>query len=169
MFYTLRKFENWIEVHTFGIIFIFVFFLFLWMLKRLSKKYKYDFDLFKNNILVLFVSSFLFSRLFYIFFHWKDFWWLSSLKLTNFFINTDYKFSLYWLIFWFFLALLVILKVRKESILKYIDWVVLSFLFVLWIWYIWGLTISYIIISRWISFSTYCTIYLINITIFFFF
>jgi len=54
----------------------------------------------------------------------------------EFFIMSDYNFSLYWAIFGFFLILAINLKLRKENILKYIDWVVLSFVFVLVLGYI---------------------------------
>jgi hypothetical protein len=55
---------------------------------------------------------------------------------------SDYNFSLFWAMFWFFIVFIINLKLRKEKIEKYIDWLVLSFLFILIIGFIgaflWG-------------------------------
>ncbi len=55
---------------------------------------------------------------------------------------SDYNFSLFGGIFGFFLVLYVLLKGKRELLLRYIDGVMLSFLFVLVLWYIgsflWG-------------------------------
>lgn len=56
----------------------------------------------------------------------------------EFFIMSDYNFSLYWALFWFFLVLYINVKLRKEKIDKYIDGLVLSFLFITYIWFIWA-------------------------------
>jgi len=126
----------WLRIYTFWFTIIPIFFLFYRMLKKLSKRFNYDFDLFRSNILIFFFSTFIFSRLFYIISQWNDMKFIK--KMFEFFIMSDYNFSLYWAIFWFFLVLIVYLKFRKESILKYIDWIVLAFTFVLFIWYIWA-------------------------------
>lgn len=54
----------------------------------------------------------------------------------EFFIMSDYNFSLYWALFWFFIVLIYSLKVNKIRSDKYIDVTVLSFLFVATLWYI---------------------------------
>jgi len=106
------------------------------MLKKLWKKYSYDASIFINNILWYFLSVFFFSRLFYIISKWNDLKYINN--PLEFFIMNDYNFSLFWAIFWFFIVLIINLKIRKEKIEKYIDWLVLSFLFILIIWYIWA-------------------------------
>jgi len=54
----------------------------------------------------------------------------------QFFIMSDFNFSLFWAIFWFLLVLTVLVRIEKSSITRYIDGVVLSFLFILVFWYI---------------------------------
>lgn len=123
-------------VYTFWLTLTVVFFLFLWMLKKLSVRFGFDFFLFRQNIIWFFLSVFVFSRLFYVVFKWNDLKYIKD--PVEFFIMSDYNFSLFWAIFWFFLILFINVKLNKESILKYLDWVVLSFFFVLVIWYIWS-------------------------------
>ncbi len=126
-----------LKIYTFWIIITICFFLFIWMLNKLSERLKYDLSVFKNNVLWLFIWVFFFSRLFYIISKWNDLKYIESLK--EFFIMTEYNFSLMWGIFWFLLVLLILLKIRKESLNKYIYWLVLSFLFVLPFGFIWAL------------------------------
>lgn len=128
------------RIYTFWFTITITFFLFYWMLKKLSVKFSYDFSIFRVNILWIFLSTFIFSRLFYVISQWHDMKFIKS--PFEFFIMSDYNFSLYWAIFWFFMILLLNLRLKKESIIKYIDWVVLAFIFILFIWYIgallWG-------------------------------
>jgi len=60
----------------------------------------------------------------------------------QFFIMNEFNFSLFGAIFWFLLVLKILTRLEKSSITRYIDGVVLSFLFILVIWYIgaffWG-------------------------------
>ena len=124
-------------IYTFWLTLTVCFFLFLWMLKKLSFRYNYDFSFFTKNILWYFLSVFIFSRLFFVISSWRD---LAHIRDPfQFFITSDYNFSLLWAVFWFFLILVINLKIKKESLLKYIDSVVLSFLFILFIWYMWAL------------------------------
>lgn len=55
---------------------------------------------------------------------------------------SDYNFSLFGALTWFFFVLFVYVKIKQESIKKYIDGVVLSFLFILFFGYfgafLWG-------------------------------
>ena len=128
---------NWFLLYTFGFSLVVCFFLFFWMLKKLWEKYSFDTSIFTNNILWYFLSVFFFSRLFYIIGQWNDLKYIDS--SLEFFIMSDYNFSLYWALIWFFIVLYINLKLRKEKLEKYIDGVVLSFLFVLVVWYIWSL------------------------------
>lgn len=136
-FFTL---SDTLIVYTFWLTLTIAFFLFLWMLKKLSLRFSYDFLLFRQNIIWFFLSVFVFSRLFYVVFKWNDLKYIKD--PVEFFIMSDYNFSLFWALFWFFLILFINVKLGKESILKYLDGVVLSFFFVLFIGYIgsflWG-------------------------------
>ncbi len=123
-----------VKLYTFGFTLSITFFLFIWMLKKLSWRFNYDFNLFKDNVLYFFISIFVFSRLFYVLAQWNDMKFIKN--PFEFFIMSDYNFSLFWALFGFLLLLLINLKFRKENITKYLDWVVLSFLFVAFIWYI---------------------------------
>lgn len=129
-----------IRIYTFWFSITIMFFLFYRMLGKLSSRFNYDFNLFKANILWFFISTFIFSRLFYVLAQWNDMKFIK--KFFEFFIMSDYNFSLYWAIFGFFLILAINIKIRKENIIKYIDGVVLSFTFVLVLGYIgaflWG-------------------------------
>lgn len=54
----------------------------------------------------------------------------------EFFIMREYNFSLFWAIFGFLLVLFILVKLEKSSIKKYLDGVILSFLFIMVIGYI---------------------------------
>lgn len=128
---------SWVLVYTFWLTMAICFFMFLWMLKKLSVKFNYDFIIFKKNILWIFLSIFFFSRLFYVISRWTD---LKHIKKPiEFLIMSDYNFSLMWAIFGFLLVFFILLRIRKEKLDNFISWLVLSFLFVLPIWYIWAL------------------------------
>ncbi len=128
---------NWFIIYTFGLTLSICFFLFLWMLKKLSIKIGYDYLIFQKNILWYFLSVFFFSRLFYVIWKWNDLKYIKD--PFEFFIMTDYNFSLSWAIIWFLLVLYITLKIRKEKLNNFIDWVVISFFFILFIAYIWAL------------------------------
>jgi len=110
------------------------FFLFLWNLKRLAKRFGYSFSFFTQNIIWFFLSTLFFSRLFYVIGKWNDMKFIKD--PFQFFIMSDFNFSLFWAIFWFLLVLKILTKIEKSSITRYIDGVSLSFLFILVIWYI---------------------------------
>lgn len=128
---------NWFLIYSFWFSLVICFFLFIWMLKKLSIRFWYDFLIFKKNILWFFLSMFFFSRFFYVLSKWNDLKHIEN--PIEFFIMNDYNFSLAWAIFWFFLVFFILLKIRKENIDNFIFWIVLSFLFILPIWYIWAL------------------------------
>jgi len=72
---------------------------------------------------------FFFSRLFYVISKWNDLKYIKT--ASEFFVTTDYNFSLFGLIFGFLLVLFINLKLRREKLVKYIDSIVLAFLLVL--------------------------------------
>ncbi len=100
----------------------------------MSFRFGYNFSFFLNNILWYFLSIFIFSRLFYIVADWNNMKFIKN--PFEFFIMSDYNFSLFWAVFWFFLVFFIMLKIDKRTVVKYIDGVVLSFLFILILWYI---------------------------------
>lgn len=124
-------------VWTFWLTMIICFFAFFWMLKKLWSKYSIDIRFFFNNIIWYFLGVFLFSRVFYVISRWSDLKFIDN--PIQFFIMSDYNFSLFWALFWFFIVLNINLWLKKEKLEKYIDALVLSFLFILFIWYIWAL------------------------------
>ena len=125
---------DWLLIYTFWITIAICFFLFIWMIKKLSVKLWFDNIIFKKNILWLFLGVFIFSRLFYVIWKWND---LKHIKNPlEFFIMSDYYFSLAWAIIWFLLVFNILLKIKKEKLNKYIDWISISLFFILSIWFI---------------------------------
>jgi len=135
-------FEIFPEVflYTFWLTLTVCFFLFLWNLKRLSKRFGYSFSFFTQNIIWIFISTFLFSRALYVLGKWNDMKFIKD--PGQFFIMSEFNFSLFWAMFGFWLALYILTRLEKSSLLRYIDGVVLSFLFVMVVGYIgsifWG-------------------------------
>lgn len=126
-----------IPVYTFWIAVMICFFMFIWMLRKLSIRFSFDFIIFRKNILWFFLSTFFFSRFFYVMSRWNE---LKHIKKpVEFFVMSDYNFSLMWAIFGFFLVFFILLKVRKEKLDNFISGIVLSLLFVFPMWYIWAL------------------------------
>lgn len=123
-----------ILIYTFGLTLMACFFLFLWNLKRLSKRFGYSFSFFTQNIIWFFLSTFIFSRAFYVVGKWNDMKFIKD--PVQFFIMSEFNFSLFWAIFWFGLVLYILTKLEKSSLLRYIDGVVVSFLFIMVVWYI---------------------------------
>ena len=110
------------------------FFLFVWILQHLSKRFGYDTSFFIKNIVWYFLAVFLFSRLFFVISRWSDMKFIKD--PFEFFVMSNYNFSLFGAMFGFFLVMLINAKLEKVSIWKYIDAVVLSLFFVLPIGYI---------------------------------
>ena len=125
---------SWIVIYSFWLTITICFFLFIWMLKKLCIRYWSDFTFFSKNIIWYFLSIFIFSRLFYVIWRWNDMKYITN--PFEFFIMSDYNFSLVWTIVWFFLVFLINLRIEKKKIKKFIDPLALSFLFILFIWYI---------------------------------
>lgn len=137
MYPLFSLFGGAIVVYTFGLTLSLCFFLYLWMLKKLSRRFSYDFSFFLKNILYFFLGTFLFSRLFFVISKWNDLKFIK--EPVEFFVMSDYNFSLFGAIFGFSLILYILLREKKQMILRYIDGIVLSFLFVLVIGQIWAL------------------------------
>ncbi len=127
----------WITIYTFWLSLSFAFILFFWMLYKLSIKFGINTNFFLWNIFYFFISSFIFSRLFYVIAEWKDYKYIFNEWFLKFFFMSDYNFSLIWWIFGFLLILFIQIKKFKLNSNKFIDAVVLSFLFAWIIWYIW--------------------------------
>ena len=123
-----------IRIYIFGLTLALSFFLFLWNLKRLGKRFSYSFWFFTQNILWFFISVFIFSRLFYVIAQWNNMKFIQD--PFQFFIMSEYNFSLFWGIFWFLLVLWILARLELSSMRKYIDGVVLAFLFVAVLGYI---------------------------------
>ena len=121
-------------LYAFGVALSLSFFAFLWNLKKLAKRFWYSFSFFSHNIIWFFISVFIFSRAFYVIGRWSDMKFIKD--PFQFFIMSEYNFSLFWAIFWFSLVLAILTRLERWSINRYIDGVVLSFLFVLVIGYI---------------------------------
>lgn len=136
MFPLFELFPGFI-IYTFWITITICFFAFLWMLKKLSTKFWYDYTIFTKNILWYFLSVFFFSRLFYVISRWTDLRHIQN--PFEFFIMNEFNFSLMWAIFGFFLVLYINMRLLKQKAEQYIDGVVISFLFIAFIWYIWAL------------------------------
>ncbi len=113
----------------FGITLTICFFVFMYGLKYLSKRFWYNFSFFLNNIIWYFLSVFIFSRLSFVISRWDDMKFIEN--PFEFFIMSNYNFSLFWAIFGFFIVLWINTRLEKSSITKYIDGIMLSFLLTL--------------------------------------
>lgn len=118
-----------ITIYTFGLALSISFILFFFMLYKLSEKFGINANFFLGNVLWFFLSMFVFSRLFYIIAEWRDFQFLWSQGVLKFLLMSDYNFSLMGGIFGFMVVLLFQLKRFMISSRKYIDAIVLAFLF----------------------------------------
>lgn len=126
----------WITIYTFGVSLSLAFVLFFWMLYKLSLKFWINSNFFLNSIFFYFISMFTFSRLFYVISEWREFKFIFWESYLNFFLMREYNLSLIWWALWFLLVLFFKIKKFKLKSEKYIDAVVLAFLFAAIIWYI---------------------------------
>ena len=106
------------------------------MLKKLSSRFGYKFSFFQSNILWYFISMFVFSRLFYVIGKWNDMKFIEN--PFEFFIMSDYNFSLMWALFGFFIVLYLNVRLEKTNLRKYIDGTVLASLLALVVGYVWA-------------------------------
>ncbi len=132
--YPFFEITSGIFIYTFGLALTACFFLFIWNLQRLEKRFAYSFSFFSHNILWFFISIFVFSRAFYVIGRWSDMKFIKD--PFQFFIMSEYNFSLFWAIFGFALVFFILTRLEKSSVNRYIDGVVLSFLWALVVWYI---------------------------------
>ena len=128
--------NGFVQIYIFGLTLVICFFLFFWMFKKLKTRFVYDDSFITNSILWYFLSVFLFSRLFYIISRWKDMKYINW--FFDFFVISDYYFSLFGAIFGFLIVLIFNTKLFHKNIRPYLDWLVLSFLFIAIFWYIWA-------------------------------
>ncbi len=119
----------WVTIYTFGLALSISFILFFFMLYKLSLKFGINANFFLWNVLWFFLSMFIFSRLFYIIAEWRDFQFLWKQGILKFLFMSDYNFSLMWGVLGFMIVLIFQLKRFKISARKYIDAIVLAFLF----------------------------------------
>lgn len=134
--YPFFEIFSWFYIYTFWLSLTICFFVFLWMLKKLCHKFWINNTFFFNRILWYFLSIFIFSRLFYVISRWNDFKFIKD--PIEFFLMSDYNFSLIWAIFWYFLVMFIFIIWNSLKSWRYMDISVLSFLFTSVIWYIWA-------------------------------
>lgn len=117
-----------ITIYSFGLALSVSFLAFFFLLYRLSLKIGINTNFFLGSALWFFLSSFVFSRLFYVISEWRDFQFVFSEGFFRFFFMSDYNFSLVGGIFGFLVVLFAITKFRKLSGDKFIDAATLAFL-----------------------------------------
>jgi phosphatidylglycerol---prolipoprotein diacylglyceryl transferase len=117
-----------ITIYSFGLALSISFLAFFFLVYRLSLKIGINTNFFLGNALWFFLSSFVFSRLFYVLSEWRDFQFIFSEGFFRFFFMSDYNFSLVGGAFGFLLVLFLITKFRKLAGDKFIDAVTLAFL-----------------------------------------
>lgn len=134
--YPFFEIFSWFYIYTFWLSLTICFFVFLRMIKKLSHKFWINDTFFFNRILWYFLSVFIFSRLFYVISRWSDFKFIKD--PLEFFLMSDYNFSLIWAFFWYFLVMFISIVLHSLRSWKYMDVSVLSFLFASVIWYVWA-------------------------------
>ncbi len=117
-----------ITLYSFGLGLSLSFLAFFFLLYRLSLKLGINTQFFLGNALFFFLSSFLFSRFFYIIAEWRDLQFIFSEGIIRFFLMSDYNFSLIGGIFGFLFVLFIAVWWRGFSLPKYIDATVIAFL-----------------------------------------
>jgi len=115
-----------IEIYTFGVFLSMCFFLFLFMLKKTSTKFDFSFNFFMRDIVWYFLSVFLFARIFYVISNWSSLKYLQN--PLEFFLMSDYHFSIFGAIFGFMIVLYINLRLHKKKIEDFIDGVFLAFI-----------------------------------------
>lgn len=124
------------RIYTFWLSLMLCFFIFILILKKVCSRFWINFSFFANRILWFFLSTFIFSRIFYVISYWNDYKYIDS--SLSFFLMSDYNFSLMWAIIWYFVVLFASTKFHKIHSWKYVDASILAFLFSWIVWYIWA-------------------------------
>lgn len=99
------------------------------MIKKMSKKTGVNQNFFVGNILTFVLTTFLFSRLFFVIAEWRDYKYLVEDRFINFFLMTDYNLSFVGGVTGFMLVLFYKLYRYQQTHEKYMDVVVVSFFF----------------------------------------
>ena len=125
-----------IKIYTFGLGLSLSFVLFYYMLGKLSKKTGINSNFFFGNAVVLVLATFLVSRLVFVLTQWRDYKYLFSDRFLHFFLMTDYNLSFIGGVFGFVGVIAYKLIRYQQEKEKYIDTIVLSFLFAATIGYL---------------------------------
>ncbi len=125
-----------IKIFTFGLALSLAFGLFFFMLYKLSVKTGINSNFFFGSALPLVLSTFIFARLVFIFSQWRDYKYLVTDRFLHFFLMNDYNLSFIGGVIGFVLVLGYKLIRFNQPQEKYVDTVVLAFLFAAVIGYI---------------------------------
>ncbi|MFZ4462104.1 MAG: prolipoprotein diacylglyceryl transferase family protein [Patescibacteria group bacterium] len=125
-----------IKIFTFGLSLSIAFGLFFFMLYKLSIKTGINSNFFFGSALPLIISTFIFSRLIFILSQWRDYKYIVSDKFLHFFLMSDYNLSFIGGVIGFVIVLGYKLIRFNQPQEKYVDTVVLAFLFAAVIGYI---------------------------------
>jgi prolipoprotein diacylglyceryltransferase len=82
-----------VKLYSFGLALSIAFGLFFFMLYKLSVKTGINSNFFFGSALPLVVSTFVFSRLFFVISQWRDYKYLVTDKFLHFFLMSDYNLS----------------------------------------------------------------------------
>lgn len=99
------------------------------MIKKMSKKTGVNQNFFLGNVLTFVLTTFLFSRLFFVIAEWRDYKYLVEDRFINFFLMTDYNLSFVGGVVGFLLVLIYKIHRHQQSHEKYLDVIVVSFFF----------------------------------------
>lgn len=118
-----------VKIFTFGLALSIAFGLFFFMLYKLSVKTGINSNFFFGSALPLVASTFIFSRLIFILTQWRDYKYLIADRFLHFFLMSDYNLSFIGGVIGFLIVLSYKLIRFNQPPEKYVDTVVLSFLF----------------------------------------
>jgi prolipoprotein diacylglyceryltransferase len=126
------------RIYTFWLFLCLAFGSFFFILQRTGKKASINTNFFISNALLFVVSTFFFSRLVFILLEWRDYQYQILDRFWNFFVMNDYNMSFAGWIIGFLIILIIKLRKHQQPLDKYLDVIVLSFLFAGIIGYIWA-------------------------------
>jgi prolipoprotein diacylglyceryltransferase len=128
--FPIISFPGGIQIYTFGLSLSVAFLMFFWMVYKLSNRLGINNNFFLGSIFWFFLSTFIFSRLFFVCAGSEMSDYLAGVDgLFRFFVMPDYYFSFMGGVFGFLLVLFVKLARYNLPAHKYIDTIVLSFFF----------------------------------------
>lgn len=126
------------RIYTFWIFLCIAFGGFFFMLQRTGKKANINTNFFIWNALIFVLSTFFFARLTFVLLEWKDYQYQIMDRFWNFFVMNDYNMSFAGGVIGFLLILVIKLRKHQQPVDKYLDVIVLSFLFAAIAGYIWA-------------------------------